>query len=74
MWDYLKKVIIEFPEEITGTCTTPVSDHFFKMREDGRNKLSEGLADAFHHTVYQLLFTANSARHDIQTAISFFTT
>ena len=74
MWDYLKKVIIEFPEEITGTCTTPVSDHFFKMREDGRNKLSEGLADAFHHTVYQLLFTANSARHDIQTAISFLTT
>ena len=50
MWDYLKKVIIEFPEEITGTCTTPVSDHFFKVREDGR-KLSEELVDAFHHTV-----------------------
>ena len=73
MWDYLKKVIIEFPEEITGTCTTPVSDHFFKVREDGR-KLNEELVDAFHHTVYQLLFAANRARRDIQTAVSFLTT
>jgi hypothetical protein len=43
------------------------------VREDGR-KLSEELADAFHHTVYQLLFAANRARRDIQTAVSFLTT
>jgi hypothetical protein len=43
------------------------------VREDGR-KLNEELADAFHHTVYQLLFAANRARHDIQTAVSFLTT
>ena len=43
------------------------------MREDGR-KLNEELADAFHHTVYQLLFAANRARRDIQTAVSFLTT
>ena len=73
MWDYLKKVIIEFPEEITGKCATQASDHFFKVRKDGR-KLSEELADAFHHTVYQLLFAANSARCDIQMAILFITT
>ncbi len=48
-------------------------DHLFKVREDGR-KLSEELADAFHHTVYQLLFAANRARRDIQTAVSFLTT
>jgi len=52
---------------------TPASDHLFKVREDGR-KLNEELADAFHHTVYQLLFAANRARHDIQTAVSFLTT
>ena len=73
MWDYLRNVIKEFPEEITGTCATPASDHLFKVREDGR-KLSEELADAFHHTVYQLLFAANRARRDIQTAVSFLTT
>ena len=73
MWDYLGKVIKEFPEEIIGTCVTPASDHLFKVREDGR-KLNEELADAFHHTVYQLLFAANRARRDIQTAVSFLTT
>ena len=36
MWDYLRKVIKEFPEEITGTCATPACDHLFKVREDGR--------------------------------------
>ena len=60
MWDYLRKVIKEFPEEITGVCATPASDHLFKVHKDGR-KLSEELADAFHHIVYQLLFAANRA-------------
>ncbi len=73
MWDYLRKVIKEFPEEITGVCATPASDHLFKVREDG-SKLSKELAEVFHHTVYQLLFAANRARNDIQMAVSFLTT
>jgi hypothetical protein len=32
------------------------------------------MADTFHHTVYQLLFAANCAHRDIQTAVSFLTT
>jgi hypothetical protein len=32
------------------------------------------MADAFHHTVYQLLFASNLARRDIQTAVSFLIT
>jgi hypothetical protein len=72
VWDYLGNVIKEFPEEITGTCTTLASDHLFKVRED-RRKLSEELADAFHHTVYQLLFAENRVRRDIQTAVLFVT-
>ena len=51
----------------------PACDHLFKVREDGK-KLNEELVDAFHPTVYQLLFTANRARRDIQTAVSFLTT
>ncbi len=58
MWDYLRKVIKEFPKEITGVCATPANDHLFKVQEDGR-KLSKELAEVFHHTVYQLLFAAN---------------
>ncbi len=65
-------VIIEFPEEITGVCATSASDYLFKVREDG-TKLNEEPAEAFHHTVYQLLFAANRGRHDIQTAVSFLT-
>jgi hypothetical protein len=73
IWDYLRKVKKEFPEEIMGVCATPVSDHLFKVQEDGK-KLSKELAEVFHHTVYQLLFAANRARRDIQTAVSFLTT
>ncbi len=73
MWDYLRNVIKEFPEEITGVCATPAGDYLFKVRDDGK-KLNEEQAEAFHHTVYQLLFAANRARRDIQTAVSFLTT
>jgi hypothetical protein len=73
MWDYLRKIVKEFPEEIAGVCATPVSDHLFKVRDDGK-KLSKELAEVFHHTVYQLLFAANRARRDIQMAVSYLTT
>jgi hypothetical protein len=58
MWDYIKKVIREFPEEIMGVCATLASDYLFKICEDG-TKLNEEPAEAFNHTVYQLLFAAN---------------
>ncbi len=32
------------------------------------------MAEVFHHTVYQLHFAANRARHDIELAVSFLTT
>jgi hypothetical protein len=53
--------------------STPAGDHLFKIREDGR-KLDDEMADVFFHTVYQLLFAANCASQDIQTAVSFLTT
>jgi hypothetical protein len=55
---YISKVIEAFPEEIVGKAATPAGDHLFKVREDGQ-KIDEEQADAFHHTVYQLLFAAN---------------
>ncbi len=73
MWDYLRKVIKEFPEEIMEVFTTPAGNYLFKVHDDGK-KLNEEQAEAFHHMVYQLLFTANRARQDIQTSVSFLTT
>jgi hypothetical protein len=72
MCKYLLKVIEDFPEEIMGVSATLAADHLFKVREDGR-KLCKEQVDAFHHTVYQLLFTANRAPQEIQTAVSFLT-
>ncbi len=50
MWDFLKKVIEEFPEKISGVCATPANDYLFKVHENG-TKLNKELAEAFHHTV-----------------------
>ena len=69
MTNYISKIIKEFPEEIMAEQATPAADHLFKVNEDGR-KLGEDQSDAFHHTVYQLLFAANRARRDIQTVVS----
>jgi hypothetical protein len=73
MCKYLSSIITDFPEQITGVSATPAAYHFFKVRENGK-KLSKEQADAFHHTVYQLLFEANRACRGIQTAVSFLTT
>jgi hypothetical protein len=73
MTQYISKVIEAFSKEIVGKAGTPAGDHLFKVREDGR-KLNWEQADAFHHTVYPLLFAANQVRHDLQTAVSFLTT
>jgi hypothetical protein len=58
MTKYLSKVIADFPEEIIGKAATPAGDHLFKVKDEGR-KLNDEQADAFHHTVYQLLFAVN---------------
>ena len=73
MTKYLTKEIADFPEEIIGKAATPAGGHLFKVRDEGR-KLNVEQVDAFHHTVYQLIFVANRARRDIQTAVSFLTT
>ncbi len=73
MTKYVSKIIEDFLKETVGKSSTPAVDHLFKIREDGR-KLDDEMADAFYHTVNQLLFAENHARQDIQTAVSFLTT
>jgi len=75
MIPYLKNVIAEFPEIISGKSPTPAADHLFQIRDEKDTKLlDEERALAFHHTVAQLLFMATRARRDIQTAVAFLTT
>jgi hypothetical protein len=57
MVEYLKGVIQDFPEEITGRATSPAADHLFTIRSEKDSKpLEEKRAIAFRHYVTQLLF------------------
>jgi hypothetical protein len=42
---YISKIINKFPEEIVGKTSTPVGDHLFKIKEDGR-KLDDEMQSA----------------------------
>ena len=70
MITYLKNVISEFPEMITGKSATPAAEHLFTIREDKDARLlNEEQALAFHHMVPQLLFMATRVRRDISSGI-----
>ncbi len=56
---YTSKVISDFPESITTSCTSPAGDHLFTIRTKVKFLLKEQ-AQAFHHTVAQLLFYASA--------------
>jgi hypothetical protein len=65
MVEYIKDIIKDFPEEITGTKTSPAADHLFTVRDPSLTKaLPEEQAMAFHRATAQLLFlSARAARH-----------
>ena len=75
MVDYLKGVLENFPEVITGGSTIPAANHMFQFRpEENQTLLDEKRETAFHHTVAQLLFVTSRARKDVNMAIDFLCT
>ena len=71
MIDYIKNVLEDFSEEITGSSPTPHADHLFKIRdEDNAEYLSEEDAQQIHRTTSQLY----RKRKDIQAAVAFLAT
>jgi hypothetical protein len=75
MVDYLKRVITEFPEVITGGAASPAAEKRFTFRPEEECKpLEEKRVIAFHHCVAQLLFASARARKDIQSGVAFLTT
>ena len=72
---YLREVLDDFPEEITGRSKTPAATHLFKIRSgEGQVFLYKPYARTFHHSVANLLLTSTICRKDIQTAVAFLTT
>jgi hypothetical protein len=75
MINYTKKVLKDFSDAITNSCATPAANHLFTVQDEKEAKfLPEEQAQAFHHTVAQLLFLCKCTQCNIQTAVSFLTT
>ena len=75
MVPFLKKIIDDFPEAITGSAATPAAAHLFDVRDDlERKPIAEPQAQAFHHATAQLLFATIRYRRDIATAVAFLCT
>jgi hypothetical protein len=74
MVEYIKDIIKDFPEEITGTKTSPAADHLFTVRDPSLAKtLLEEQAMAFYRAMAQLLFLSARVQQDIQPATAFLT-
>jgi hypothetical protein len=75
MINYTKKVLEDFPKAITTSFATPAANHLFTVQDKKEAKiLPKEQAQAFHHTVAQLLFLCKCTQHNIQTPVSFLTT
>ena len=70
MFEYIAKIIEEFPMELDGEPTSPAANHLFKV-DDNEIKLKLEQKELFHEFVSKLLFLRKRARPDLQTAISF---
>ena len=73
MFEYIAKIIEEFPMELDEKPTSPAANHLFEVDDNGI-KLKPEQKDMFHEFVAKLLFLGKRARPDLQTAISFLST
>jgi hypothetical protein len=75
MIDYMKVVIEDFPEIVTGGAATHATENLFEVRPDeSRVLLDKKLGQAFHHATAHMLFASSRARKDIQCDFAFLTT
>ena len=73
MTQYLKTVLDETPDDMSGTAITPAGNKLFDVNPKCE-KLEHDDADVFHHITARLLYLCKRARPDIQTAVSFLCT
>jgi hypothetical protein len=73
MYDYLKDILAEAPDDMKGTAVTVASGHLFTVNQECE-KLDAETADYYHRTVAHLLFASKRARPDLQTAVAYLCT
>jgi len=73
IFNYIKKIIEEAPEDMTGRKKTPMSGHLFTINENCE-KLPEKTVQCGHHMVAKLLYLCWHTRQDIQMAMAFLCT
>ena len=73
MINYIKGMLNELPDDMTGTAPNPASQKLFEV-DNMAVRLSKEIGDIFHHNTAKLLFLCKRARPDIQTAVAFLCT
>jgi hypothetical protein len=72
MWDYVKKMLANLPEEMNGEAATPAANHLFDVDDDSP-KVEES-TQFFHTYIAKALFLCKHARPDLQTTVAFLCT
>jgi hypothetical protein len=73
MTAYVKSMIKDFPEKLTGTGKFPWTEKLFKVDEESK-KLNPDQAKIFHTFVMKGMFLCKRGRQDIQPGIAFLST
>mmetsp|Transcript_73676 Transcript_73676/g.213428 ORF Transcript_73676/g.213428 Transcript_73676/m.213428 type:complete len:334 (-) Transcript_73676:1990-2991(-) len=73
MTDYVKGMIEDFPEKLTGKTNCPWNENLFRV-DDTKKKLSKEKAKIFHTFVMKAMFLGKHARQDLLPGITFMAT
>jgi hypothetical protein len=73
MEPYIRSMIEEMPEDMTGTAVNPAAAHLLDVNSHPEY-LTEKESAVFVHLVMQLLYLSQRARPDVRTAVSFLCT
>ena len=73
MTEYVKSMVDEFPEKLSGNTNCPWNENLFKV-DDTSKKLGHEKAKEFHTFVMKGMFLCKRGRQDIQTGIAFLST
>jgi len=74
MMEYIKNIIKDFPEEITGIKMSPAADHLFTVRDPSLAKMLPAVESmVFDGATAHRLWLIARARRDIQPATTFLT-
>ena len=74
MYDYLRRMFEELPEEMIGRSEQPAGAYLFQTNDENGVLLPKKKAEEFHHLTAKLLFLSKRARPDICTAVAFLCT